>query len=459
MKSFCELLLCVIVTLWLPTRAQGFSGGASRSACLDMKPGHIRAQPQDASRAFVTLYTDVRSYLPGDTVAVAVRSTRDIMGFLLQARTVAELRPTGSFVATPVGSRPLACVEEADTVTHADKLLKRNLSFVWRAPDRPVGDVRFLITVVQSYFVYWAGIESSVVSDGTGKSTEAAQEADGVFSTPSPGSVLKNGEVFPGGGVPQGAITPLDRMFQAGTLQPSKLDLGHDATPARTGDPTPLALPLDSEQIGEDSQTPIATLQHCRGCKGDTKQDPGESLLLPVSPEGGDVELWQARHSLLVGPDPDTKATLAETEKVTYARAAAWSRVTSAPRLSIPRAMTLVTHSRLQKAVPGSNVSQGGELGPPKEKAPDRAPPLGRAQLGILLGMGAGLGMVLAAGLRYLHSQYCWKRSEVSFGESSPRGGVIHVQECGDLVQVRKIRQDSFVVLQAEYNVLSPLGN
>lgn len=189
------------------------------------------------------------------------------------------------------------------------------------------------------------------------------------------------------------------------------------------------------------------------------QQDLGESSLLTVSPEGGDVGLWQAQQSLLVGPDLDTKATVAETEKATYARVAAWSRVTSAPQLSSPRTMTTVTYSQLQKAVPGLNVSQGGELGPPKEEAPERVHPLGRAQLGILLGVGVGLGMVLAAGLRYLHSQYCWKRSEVSFDESSRRGGVIHVQECGDLVQVRKIRQDSFVVLQAEYNVLAPPGN
>nr|XP_023647332.1 uncharacterized protein LOC111833365 [Paramormyrops kingsleyae] len=547
MRSFCELLLCVILTLWLPTPARGFSGGASRSACMDMKPGHIRAKPQDARRAFVTLYTDVRSYLPGDIVAVAVRSTRDFMGFLLQARTVAELRPAGSFVATPVGSRPLACVEEADTVTHADKLLKRNLSFVWRAPDRPVGDVRFLITVVQSYFVYWAGIESSVVSDGTGKSTEVAQAAEGVFSTPSPGSpgsMLPNREVLPGGGVPQGAITPLDRMFQAasctasrlradrvsiigpkkqknitagnllnreqpiihvtammtgvlrgyapqGSYRASDIALGTTACvmtrkacalchsfPGKLARPaSPRCSTVRSVRVTQryDEQRPVAV--HTTGkprffllpranritivpfsylllCQ----QDPGESLLLPVSPEGGDVGLWQARQSLLVGPDLDTKATVAETEKATYARVAAWSRVTSAPQLSSPRTMTTVTHSQLQKPVPGLNVSQGGELGPPKE-APERVPPLGRAQLGILLGVGAGLGMVLAAGLRYLHSQYCWKRSEVSFGESSRRGGVIHVQECGDLVQVRKIRQDSFVVLQAEYNVLTPPGN
>uniref|UniRef100_A0A3B3T7H6 Reeler domain containing 1 n=1 Tax=Paramormyrops kingsleyae TaxID=1676925 RepID=A0A3B3T7H6_9TELE len=441
MRSFCELLLCVILTLWLPTPARGFSGGASRSACMDMKPGHIRAKPQDARRAFVTLYTDVRSYLPGDIVAV--RSTRDFMGFLLQARTVAELRPAGSFVATPVGSRPLACVEEADTVTHADKLLKRNLSFVWRAPDRPVGDVRFLITVVQSYFVYWAGIESSVVSDGTGKSTEVAQAAEGVFSTPSPGEcIYRHGNaprVYPLQDGTCATSCALCHSFPGKLARPAsprcstvrsvrvtqRYDEQRPVAVHTTGKPRFFLLP----RANRITIVPFSYLLLCQ-------QDPGESLLLPVSPEGGDVGLWQARQSLLV----------------------AWSRVTSAPQLSSPRTMTTVTHSQLQKPVPGLNVSQGGELGPPKE-APERVPPLGRAQLGILLGVGAGLGMVLAAGLRYLHSQYCWKRSEVSFGESSRRGGVIHVQECGDLVQVRKIRQDSFVVLQAEYNVLTPPGN
>lgn len=76
--------------------------------------------------------------------AVTVRSTRDFMGFLLQARTAGDDRIVGTFVLVPPGSRTLGCVDAGDTVTHSDKLLKRNLSFAWRAPDRPLGDVRFL---------------------------------------------------------------------------------------------------------------------------------------------------------------------------------------------------------------------------------------------------------------------------------------------------------------------------
>ncbi|KAF4078442.1 hypothetical protein AMELA_G00199310 [Ameiurus melas] len=92
------------------------------------------------------------------------------MGLLLHARSVAEDRVVeGEFTIHPPGTHTLSCLSTADTVTHSDKLLKRNLSFTWRAPARPSGDLRFYITVVHSYFVYWTRIQSAVVHDGTHK--------------------------------------------------------------------------------------------------------------------------------------------------------------------------------------------------------------------------------------------------------------------------------------------------
>lgn len=98
--------------------------------------------------------------------AVTVRSSRDFMGFLLQARRVKEpleedgvadkaaggragsetrglLLQGGSWALTPPGTHTLHCVSEDDTLTHSDKQLKRNLSFVWKAPDTPMGDIKF----------------------------------------------------------------------------------------------------------------------------------------------------------------------------------------------------------------------------------------------------------------------------------------------------------------------------
>lgn len=92
---------------------------------------------------------------------VTVRSSRDFMGFLLQARSVeatggragtgggirsGKLSPVlvgGSWTLTPPGTHTLRCLSEDDTLTHSDKQPKRNLSFVWMAPDVPMGHIRF----------------------------------------------------------------------------------------------------------------------------------------------------------------------------------------------------------------------------------------------------------------------------------------------------------------------------
>lgn len=81
----------------------------------------------------------------------------------------------------------------------------------------------------------------------------------------------------------------------------------------------------------------------------------------------------------------------------------------------------------------------------------------------MLLGCSAGLGMILVVGLRYVHRQACGKRTEVTLNDREreyERGerGLIHVQECGDLVRVRRIRDNSFVLL-AEYDILASAGD
>lgn len=94
---------------------------------------------------------------------------------------------------------------------------------------------------------------------------------------------------------------------------------------------------------------------------------------------------------------------------------------------------------------------------------PDTVPRHTSWELGMLLGCSAGLGMVLVVGLRYMYSQACGKRSVVTLNSREreyQRGerGLIHVQECGDLVRVRRIRDNSFVFL-AEYDILASPGD
>ncbi|NXX65308.1 RELD1 protein, partial [Spizella passerina] len=153
-------------TLCLVSCVAAFSQGASHSACSDMMPRHLRVQLHSSNSNYVTIHTNMSFFFPGDRVPVAVRSTRDYMGFMLQARRVSNNEIAGKFIFLPPGSKLLTCFEDGDTVTHSDKSLKRNLSFIWKAPDQPIGDIKFFISIVQSYFVYWAKIESAVVAQG-----------------------------------------------------------------------------------------------------------------------------------------------------------------------------------------------------------------------------------------------------------------------------------------------------
>ncbi|XP_049603459.1 uncharacterized protein [Syngnathus scovelli] len=248
-SSLLHLRTTVILSCFvLPAAA--FSRGAGPASCQAMSPGHIRVQPQDPQQSYVTIRTSVDSYLPGQLVTVTVRSSRDFMGFLLQARRVEDSEGTarvaggagsppegpvlvgGSWTLAPPGTHTLRCLSEGDTLTHSDKQLKRNLSFVWRAPDAPVGDIRFYITVVQSYFVYWAGIKSAVVRDGsrslwTTRNTTGAETGRAVFglhdetSTPIPAPLNQPSQSIGSASLGKQSFTP--KKFWKSTSSPVTL--------------------------------------------------------------------------------------------------------------------------------------------------------------------------------------------------------------------------------------------
>lgn len=91
---------------------------------------------------------------------------------------------------------------------------------------------------------------------------------------------------------------------------------------------------------------------------------------------------------------------------------------------------------------------------PGKEEDPGRGTRLLAAQLGILLVCTTTLGLALAAAVRCVCAQHCHKRTEVSLSEPDPN--VIPVRENGEVMHFRKIRENSFVLVQAEYNWVSP---
>ncbi|KAM6429728.1 reelin domain-containing protein 1 [Rhynochetos jubatus] len=486
--------------LCLVSCAAAFSHGASLSACADMMPRHLSTQLYSPSNNFVTVHTNMSFYFPGDKVPVTVRSTQDFMGFLLQARKVSNDEIAGTFIIIPPGSKLLTCFENGDTVTHSDKSLKRNLSFVWKAPDQPIGDIKFFISIVQSYFVYWAKIESAIVAQRGQNKTLAVsgKKPDPVTPVPSEG---------PADPRPPGPTSPA-----AATSSP----LG---TPAPPGSPTSIAAmpaPEPGFGVGSDS-SPVAEpkqpAQPSRAASGGSNgssgwglepslptQDPGTADTLRGSLSWDNASRYSTSggagstatpHSCSMCKENRQGSTdsgaiskasprataspsalhvhthLADTAVTTawFGDADAAGNLSSASRQMAERKPAPQPEEPGTRAEEGEQAVGGNTLPsatrpspesavPGKGEDPGRGTRLLAAQLGILLVCTAALGLALAAAVRCVCAQHCHKRTEVSFSEPDP--DVIAVRGNGEVMHFRKIRENSFVLVQAEYNWVSP---
>ncbi|XP_027722605.1 reelin domain-containing protein 1 isoform X2 [Vombatus ursinus] len=475
-----EMKIQAAITGWaytvfcLASCTEAFSHGASLEACVDMKPRHIRAQLQNPRNNHVTVSTNVSSYSPGDKVPVTVRSRGDFMGFLLQARRVSNDQIVGTFVFIPSGSKLMSCFEEANTVTHSDKSPKRNLSFVWKAPHQPTGDIKFFLSVVQSYFIYWERIESTIVSQQTQNRTLSDGNVEPAASLQKPNGL----EVTTTVSRPHITVTQHTQPAEFAVVSPTgtsvtdslELVLGGLTTEV-PADEVNLLKPSslrDTTQDGSDS----GAAERCLRC------DEGEQ----ERPEAYNLTLTRPPFSM--GAPFSVHLSYSQFIMVTKAEAQNGGRPANssmASKASAALRQLALRQSGLPKAsasfLPQSEyVDPRGEgdgedsTGLPHLTKPvletvgaglkeDGSPPKTRvvtAQLGILLCLSATLGMALAAGLRCLHAQYCRQRTEVSFGE--PDSDIIAVRDSGERMHFRKIRENSVMLVQAEYNWVTPNG-
>uniref|UniRef100_A0A3Q2CMI2 Reeler domain containing 1 n=1 Tax=Cyprinodon variegatus TaxID=28743 RepID=A0A3Q2CMI2_CYPVA len=406
MSSYLLLWGGVVVLCSMASSILSFSHGASHTSCQEMIPGHIRAHPLDPKLSFINIQTSSSSYLPGQLLTVTVRSSRDFMGFLLQARSVG-------------GTHTLRCLFEGDTVTHSDKQLKRNLSFVWRAPDMPKGDIRFHLTVVQSYFIYWTGIESSVVRDRSAAAWRGMPPhltARQYYTSPQPTfptpSVLSSFSAtnhpsttsLPTTTFPQCITT--SRFSTSSTRSQASSSFSYNSVPTLSPLPFSVTPPSISPPLKSSSSYFTSTI---------TSPYPEPTSATPLF-----------RNTPFPSPVP-RKTTVNE-------------RLLTGPHHQFSK-----THF--------TSLAQRKLVHPNPKPYPNLRP-----NPGMLLGCSAGLGMVLVVGIRYVYRKACGRRTEVTLNDREReygRGGhgLIQLQECGDLVRVRKIRENSFVLL-AEYDIL-----
>uniref|UniRef100_A0A3P9LFE6 Reelin domain-containing protein n=1 Tax=Oryzias latipes TaxID=8090 RepID=A0A3P9LFE6_ORYLA len=467
-----------------------FSHGASHRSCLKMIPGHIQAHPLDPKHSHVTIHTSSSLYWPGQLITVTVRSSRDFMGFLLQARSVgASAKVVGG---ASISTHTLHCMSDGDTVTHSDKQLKRNLSFVWRAPDAPMGDVRFHITVVQSYFVYWAGIESAVVHDGSRVYWRAynitVRDGEKTFAAQT-----KNVTVLPGrykSSIRKSRTDPVATSHSSQHGFPSFLHKPHSSISAPTSanrQPTVRTLhQLETSPTEPKSSSERASWLTTKTTQSTSTQPRSSSPIqtqsfvtfYPLNPPIFTLDKGLGSQSKVKSSDdlhssPSSflhSSVLQSTETMHLPPSGSHTLVSTPPSVRPTLSIHFSSLKSQPETVPAlsalpipsprpSKPQTPGEDG----KYPDIVPKHTAWELGVLLGGSAGFGMVLVLAVRCLYHQACGRRTEVTLNDREReygRGeiGLIQVQECGDLVRVRKIRENSFVFL-TEYDVLATSGN
>ncbi|KAM5159554.1 reelin domain-containing protein 1 [Callospermophilus lateralis] len=481
-------------SLFLTSCSSAFSHGAGAVACGDMQPRHIQAQPQRSSSHRLTIHTS-RSYSPGDKIPVTVRSSLDFMGFLLQARRVSDHQTAGAFVLIPPRSKLITCFEEADAVTHSDKSPKRNLSFVWKAPAEPVGDIRFLLSVVQSYFVYWARIESAVVSQQTHSRALSDDHHLAVLGTlvPTPGRRLDDSEGTAPGASEEDSSHPVPASIQVTKLpgdtetlsqSPSHIATASSDVQQSSGDSNRILEPsLDFhrlERLGALMRFSSGGFASSLSTHHRTQDDPSFHSLetcLPLDRDEQDEMTASNRspvrlalytghltepRSLWSSEASTGSGVGASNTTPDFHISSASQRQVAGDQASRPSAK-FVPESEHRDPRMGTGEGEGGVGHPSKTVRPavgqeGTSAPLGiqlsTPQLGTLLCLSATLGMALAAGLCYLHTQHCHKRTEVS--SSEPAADAIARSDGGETAHVRKIGENRLVLVQAEYSRISP---
>ncbi|XP_041464629.1 uncharacterized protein LOC121415495 [Lytechinus variegatus] len=154
--------------------SRGYQSGAPASACVSLTPGHQGTTPSSNPFRY-SITTDGQSYQPGGKVTVTISSNTGsiIRGFFIQARPVNQNIPVGFFETRPSTAQHLTCPggPALNSVTHSIGMSQERMSSVvvgWRAPTSLHSDIQFIVTVVESFTVYWTNRYSDVIRGAGG---------------------------------------------------------------------------------------------------------------------------------------------------------------------------------------------------------------------------------------------------------------------------------------------------
>jgi Reeler domain len=137
------VIFCVVLRLQLTTQ---FPTGGGTSACETLTPSHGANEPQ-ISVAPITLTLSTQNLRQNEAMTVTIEAETgfSFLGFMIQARTLAEnSQVIGRFEITE-GMRTVNCVslQQDSVATHSSSTSKTRIEFRWQAATTFVGIINF----------------------------------------------------------------------------------------------------------------------------------------------------------------------------------------------------------------------------------------------------------------------------------------------------------------------------
>ncbi|KAI0227500.1 hypothetical protein LSAT2_022024 [Lamellibrachia satsuma] len=182
--------LCVLAVLGtVCVLVAGYGKGSPKASCKTLEPNHYGAKPQTSASPYSIEVVAVTS----EGKAKVRISGTDIMGFVIHACDDND-SVVGSFADLPPLTTTIACREEGDTWSHADKSLKTDLEANWVPPPRFTGPVQFKGSVLRNETTYWTNLTAphfvgaetvtdTATDSATGDSSQQDMDSDVAAAT------------------------------------------------------------------------------------------------------------------------------------------------------------------------------------------------------------------------------------------------------------------------------------
>ncbi|CAI8006184.1 Scavenger receptor cysteine-rich type 1 protein M160 [Geodia barretti] len=162
-----SVVVLLALSAFLPGVVHALPNGAPSGACVRIFPeGHrTDSQPLEDSPFSLNVSSFGGQYAPGETYRLTLSGSGDFRGLLVQARSIADNSPVGSFENISALTRLSSCNRADSAITHSSRVDKTSVELSFTAPPAGTGPFRFQYAVVDTFAVFYAPIMSDIIRE------------------------------------------------------------------------------------------------------------------------------------------------------------------------------------------------------------------------------------------------------------------------------------------------------